>query len=668
MKKLIYLLSFLLFAFYQQTIAFPGDLDLSFNNNGIKITEYSPSFSAPTFQVASAIQADGKIVFAGQGMTSVTGGTVDSLIVIRYNADGSYDSTFGTGGFVRTNIGNFEGVANVLIQPDGKIIVAGERYNGNTRTDFSLVRYNTDGSLDNTFDGNGLAVANIVGVSNERGGNAVLQPDGKIVVVGQTDNQTEYASLDWAVVRFNADGSLDSTFNGDGKIVIPTSGDTEDANSVALQENGKIVVTGFSSNGTDNDFTTIRLNSNGSLDQSFGVAGIVKTPIGSANEVARNIKIQADGKILVAGGTDNATNSDIALIRYNENGTLDSSYGTNGIVIAEFQSGSSEAALDLQIQPDGKALVSSNMGNNAGLIRFNTDGSIDSSFGTGGRVSTEILDFTKSYPFSIALQNDGKIVISGVAFWLASSGPTYFFTARYNNSATAKTQFDFDGDGKSDVSVFRPSAGAWYLNQSTNGFTGVTFGADTDLITPADYDGDGKTDVAVFRPSNGAWYRLNSSDGAFVGITFGQNGDKPLLADFDGDGKNDIAVFRPSSNGTFYWLESSTGQFKAVAFGVSTDIPTLGDFDGDGKTDIAVFRPSNGAWYRYNSTNGAFIGITFGQDGDVPVAADYDGDGKTDIAVFRPSNGAWYRLNSSNGAFVGLTFGFGTDKPIPAAF
>ncbi|CAA9404888.1 MAG: hypothetical protein AVDCRST_MAG74-1856 [uncultured Pyrinomonadaceae bacterium] len=283
----------------------------------------------------------------------------------------------------------------------------------------------------------------------------------------------------------------------------------------------------------------------------------------------------------------------------------------------------------------------------------------------------------------------------------ADQGSAYLF------NVVNRTPDDFDGDGRSDISVFRPSNGSWYINQSTAGFTGVTFGLGTDLLAPADYDGDGKTDVAVFRngnwyylrsttnsfvgltfglagdvpipadydgdgkadvnvfrPSDGGWYRLNSSNGAFVGQTFGQNGDKPLIADFDGDGKTDITVFRPSSS-AFYSLDSSSGNFRGAVFGFGTDIPTLGDYDGDDKTDISVFRSSDGGWYRLNSANGAFVGQTFGQNGDVPVAADYDGDGKTDVAVFR--NGEWYRLNSINGAFVGQSFGFGTDKPIPAA-
>ncbi len=236
-----------------------------------------------------------------------------------------------------------------------------------------------------------------------------------------------------------------------------------------------------------------------------------------------------------------------------------------------------------------------------------------------------------------------------------------FDAIRFNS-----TLFDFDNDGRADISVFRPSANTWYLDRSTTGFTAVSLGASADIVTPADFDGDGKTDVAVWRPSNGTWYRFNSSNGGFVGVQFGQNGDIPVQADYDGDGKADTAVFRPS-NGGWYYLKSSDGSFVGAQFGQNNDKPAVGDYDGDGKSDLAVFRPSTGSWYIINSSNAVFTAVSFGAASDNITPADYDGDGKTDIAVFRPSNGSWYLQRSLLG-FTGAAFGQNGDTPVPANY
>jgi hypothetical protein len=270
--------------------------------------------------------------------------------------------------------------------------------------------------------------------------------------------------------------------------------------------------------------------------------------------------------------------------------------------------------------------------------------------------------------------------------------------------------FDFDGDGRSDISVFRPSNGVWYLNRSTNGFHAFQFGlngdkavaadydgdgrADAavyrsgiwyrlrsatnttdvvgfglvgDLPVPADFDGDSKDDVAVFRPSTGVWYWLASGTGAFSSVRFGTAGDVPVPGDYDGDGRADINLFRPST-GTWYRLNSSTGAFFVMNFGLSGDKALAGDFDGDAKSDIAVWRPSSGVWYMMRSATGSFFAAAFGLSGDVPAPADFDGDGKTDISVFRPSSGVWYRLNSGNGAFAAMSFGLSSDNPIPSYY
>ena len=220
-----------------------------------------------------------------------------------------------------------------------------------------------------------------------------------------------------------------------------------------------------------------------------------------------------------------------------------------------------------------------------------------------------------------------------------------------------RTGFDFDGDGKADISVFRSSDSVWYLNRSTQGFSTTQFGLSTDKIAPADYDGDGKTDISVYR--DGVWYWLKSSDNSFNAVQFGLAGDIPVPADYTGDGRAELAVYR---GGVWWTFDLANQQTGAIQFGISSDKPVAADYDGDGSADQAVYR--NGEWHLNRSTQGYAV-IHFGLATDNLVPADYDGDGRTDIAVYR--DGIWYLQQSSQG-FAAFQFGVSTDIPAPADY
>jgi hypothetical protein len=263
---------------------------------------------------------------------------------------------------------------------------------------------------------------------------------------------------------------------------------------------------------------------------------------------------------------------------------------------------------------------------------------------------------------------DGKTDVSvfrssSGSWFVRPSGGGADTALSYGATGDVPVPGDYDGDGKVDVAIFRPPTGLWSVHKSSGGDTALTYGVNTDVAVPGDYDGDGKTDVAVFRPSLGGWYYRQSSTGTDVAVTFGFNGDVPVVGDYDGDGKTDIAVFRPSAGSWF--VHRSTGGDTALAYGTSGDVPVPGDYDGDGKVDVAIFRPSTGLWSIHRSSGGADTALTYGVNTDVPTPGDYDADGKTDVGVFRPGFGGWYHRNSSTGTDVAITFGVNGDAALP---
>lgn len=229
-----------------------------------------------------------------------------------------------------------------------------------------------------------------------------------------------------------------------------------------------------------------------------------------------------------------------------------------------------------------------------------------------------------------------------------------------------RTAFDFDGDGRADISFFRPAGGFWYQFRSAGGVVAPQWGLSTDSLVPADYDGDLKTDIAVWRETDNNFYVLNSFDLTVRIENFGLAGDIPTGGDFDGDGKADVAVYRGGAQSVFYYRGSMGNPNKnisSIPWGITGDKPVVGDYDGDGRSDAAVYR--SGIWYIRQSSNGQLAAANFGLADDALIPGDYDGDGKTDIAVFR--GGIWYLLRTAQG-FAAFQFGIANDVPAPADY
>jgi uncharacterized delta-60 repeat protein len=619
-----------------------------------------------------AVQANGKIIIAGD-FSYVNGVARPNLA--RLNSDGTLDSTFNPGaGFNNT-------IEKILIQPDGKILVGGtfSIYNGTAVS--SLVRLNPDGSLEITFNPDIVGTVNSIDLQTA---------DGKILIGGNfssINGQTRNGAA-----RLNSDGGLDASFN-------PIISAGAAISRILVQPDGKIVIGGsFSAVNGFARSNLVRLNSDGSLDTNFNAGNI---------SIVDLVERQADGKYVVVK-QNGFTQS--AVVRLNANGTID----------AAFQAANTnDFAKILLIQPDGSILVGGNFTNIGGfarrkLARLKSNGTVDTLFFPSGADNTVL---------AFARQADGKILIGGSFTRIDNFirlGIARLIVAPVRASFNT---FDYDGDGRADYTVFRPSNGVWYeLGSQSNAFQAVQFGISGDRTAPADYDGDGKTDFAVFRENasggSGYFYIIYSSDNSFRPILFGQTGDfpvsgdwdgdgigdvavyrdgsltggsslfiyrpssapgvdfrviswgaagdKPIAGDFDGDGKLDAAVFR-ASMGQWFVLQSSDNQLLSAQFGSPTDIPVAADYDGDGKTNFAVFRPSTGYWYTSNDPATNYGGIQFGGAGDLPIPADYDGDGKADVAVFRPSNGVWYIQRSTQG-FIGVQFGANGDQPAPNAY
>ncbi len=253
-------------------------------------------------------------------------------------------------------------------------------------------------------------------------------------------------------------------------------------------------------------------------------------------------------------------------------------------------------------------------------------------------------------------------------WWVNRSSTGQTFALQFGTSTDRITPADYTGDGKADIAFFRPASGEWYVLRSEDfSFFALPFGTNGDIPTPADYDADGKADFAVFRPSSATWFISQSSGAPTQIVQFGITGDQPVVADYDADGKADIGIIRAAAGGAEWWIQRSTAGLLAMQFGTSTDKAVQGDYTGDGKADVAIWRPSTGEWFIVRSEDSSFYGFPFGTTGDVVAPGDYDGDGKFDETVFRPSSATWFIARTTAGTQI-VQFGATGDRPIPNSF
>jgi uncharacterized delta-60 repeat protein len=611
---------------YPVTLALAGALDQTFGAGGKVTTDFYGFIDEGRSVV---VQPDGKIIVAGFAYDS-SGSNAD-FALSRYNNDGSLDTSFGFNGRITTDFNGSNDLGHdVILQSDGKIVVVGP---GSNSTNFAVSRYNSDGSLDTSFGSGGKVTTDFASFSYNLSANSVaLQSDGKIVVAGSGGGFSAFV-----VSRYNGDGSLDTSFGTTGnifgtpgKVITNFAGGSDRGYGVTLQSDGKIIVVGSSSTSSFGPntgqklprFGLSRYNTDGSLDISFGSEGKVRTAFGLLSG-AFSVVEQSDGKIVVAGETSEADlNKDFALCRYNSDGSLDVSFGLNGRVATDFN-GSSDTGYGITLQSDGKIVVAgSSNGKDFALSRYNSDGSLDIGFGVNGKVTTDF-NGLNDLGYSVALQPDGNIVVAG-------KSNSDFAIARYLAEPTKTiSKSDFNGDGKTDVVARNRVTGENTIilmdDTTVSQFVVAAPVADLNwsIDGTGDFNNDSKTDVVLRNKATGenAIALMNGTvlnQVVFTDILPNLNWVIGGVGDFNKDGNLDILYRNKATGENSIALMNRTNLTQTVSVGILPDlnweIGGVGDFNKDGNDDILYRNKATG-----ENTIALMDGTTLGQTVSTPI-------------------------------------------------
>jgi uncharacterized delta-60 repeat protein len=562
-----------------------GSLDPTFGGDGRVTTDLGAS-DTPN---AVAVQADGRIVVAGWLTTSIPDQQT-TIAVARYLPDGRLDPTFGAGGTVTTPFDSGPGfAADVAVQPDGKVVVAGAvRGSEPVLKTFALVRYNPDGSLDSTFDGDGRVTTDF-GHGNDFASGLALQPDGKIVAVGSVSDGT---TGHFGAARYNPDGSLDPTFDGDGMVVTPMGGTISGANTVAVQADGRIVVGGQLNYQNLADLALVRYEPDGSLDPSFGTGGRVVTDVAGSYDFADRLALTG-GKVVMTGHSFTGTSWDFEAVRYDADGSLDWTFNGDGKVTTDVNN-SIDFAAGVAVQADGKVVVAGTAGVGSGpeamsyvaVVRYVPTGFLDPTFDGDGRVVTAIRG-GDNVATALAVQPDGKVVAVG---WATRSNHD-FAVARYLADGALDLGFGVGGKVATGVGFFDDAA------------AGVAVQADGKIVAAGRTSNGTDDDFALARylangsldPSFGTGGLVTTAFGGrdAVGGVVVQADGKILVAGYtDAAGGYDFALARYNPDGSLDPTFDGDGEV-VTDFGAGADAATALAVQADGKI-LAAGRASDG--------------------------------------------------------------------------
>lgn len=390
---------------------FPQNIfDLDFGNNGIVVSGTDSIKKLGYWSIS--IQEDNKIIATGWAYPTET--SPSSVFLQRFYNNGQIDTNFNRGGIFSIGEFTWEDAYASKIQSDGKILVAGRYYNG-TSWDFLLIRFNEDGSLDSTFAQKGYTTKDYFG-KDDRAFSIDVQIDGKILICGFAEN----LNWDFTISRFNPDGSIDSTFGERGSTILNIGSYNDVAFSIEAQQDGKIIVCGWTYISGSWDFALVRLNPDGTLDNTFGSNGIVTTDYYHLYNTSHSVAIQSTGKYIAAGYTEKpgTSDTDILIIRYNTDGSIDHSFGNNGLVLIDYNN-ADDFAWVVKVDQYDKIVVGGNVTIDGSkileIVKLNSDGSSDISFGENGVLVTQIFGIEEECR-DLCIQPDGKILLTGYAY------------------------------------------------------------------------------------------------------------------------------------------------------------------------------------------------------------------------------------------------------------